>query len=448
MDCSARYAVDYTRDRVAEKTVTLAGETHTTVYDYDPAGRLTRVTRDGTVIHVYEYDANGNRTRTLGPAGERQATYDAQDRLQAYGDTTYTHTQAGERRTKTTAAGTTTYDYDAAGNLRGVELPDGTTIEYLIDGMNRRVGKKVNGVLEKGWLYRDQLNPVAQLNGQGEITRRFVYADKANVPAYMIAIDPDTGEETEYRIVSDHLGSVRLVVHAETGAIAQRMDYSPFGQVTRDTNPGFQPFGFAGGLYDRHTGLVRFGARDYDPERGRWTTKDPLQFAGGMSNLYGYAINDPINFGDRNGLWVVNAAGATVGAISSAAGTLAAGGSLKEAALNGAAGAVVGLINPAAAASNALRGFGQGTIRGAATNTLGQSLTISSDANKSFRCDFSAASLVGSALGGGGSGLLARGGIPNAGRNVSRSDRAAAYFGNSIASSGPSLAGGVAGASY
>ena len=71
-----------------------------------------------------------------------------------------------------------------------------------------------------------------------------------------------------YRIVSDHQGSVRLVVDADTGQIAQRMDYSPFGEVILDTNPGFQPFGFAGGLYDPDTKLVRFGARDYDPESG------------------------------------------------------------------------------------------------------------------------------------------------------------------------------------
>ncbi len=45
-----------------------------------------------------------------------------------------------------------------------------------------------------------------------------------------------------------------------------------WGQVLADSSPGFQPFGFAGGLWDRDTGLVRFGARDYDPEVGRWTS--------------------------------------------------------------------------------------------------------------------------------------------------------------------------------
>jgi RHS repeat-associated protein len=98
------------------------------------------------------------------------------------------------------------------------------------------------------------------------------------------------------------LGSVRLVVNTQTGDIAQRIDYDAFGNVTQDTNPGFQPFGFAGGLYDVDTGLVRFGARDYDAEVGRWTAKDPILFAGGDANLYAYVSNDPLNFIDPSGL--------------------------------------------------------------------------------------------------------------------------------------------------
>ncbi len=104
-----------------------------------------------------------------------------------------------------------------------------------------------------------------------------------------------------YRLITDHLGSVRLVVNATTGDVVQRMDYDEFGQVLFDSNPGFQPFGFAGGLYDGDTGLVRFGARDYDPYPGRWTAKDPILFEGGDTNLYGYVLNDPINLVDPEG---------------------------------------------------------------------------------------------------------------------------------------------------
>ena len=111
-----------------------------------------------------------------------------------------------------------------------------------------------------------------------------------------------------YRILSDQVGSVRLVVDATTGAVVQRIDYDAFGVVTQDTNPGFQPFGFAGGLMDLDTGLVRFGARDYDPSVGRWTSKDPVRFRGRTLTLYDYAQYDPVNLVDPNG-WVWFATG-------------------------------------------------------------------------------------------------------------------------------------------
>ncbi|MBP1149976.1 MULTISPECIES: RHS repeat-associated core domain-containing protein [Methylocaldum] len=190
----------------------------------------------------------------------------------------------------------TAFSYDAFGYLRHVTLPDGTVIDYRIDGQHRRIGKQVNGTPVQGFLYQDGLCPIAELDGENQIVSRFVYADKSHVPAYLIR-DGHT-----YRIISDHLGSPRLVVHTADGTVMQRLDYDAWGQIILDTNPGFQPFGFAGGLYDRDTGLVRFGARDYDPETGRWTAKDPIRFRGGDSNLYAYVLNDPINWVDPLGL--------------------------------------------------------------------------------------------------------------------------------------------------
>jgi RHS repeat-associated protein len=105
-----------------------------------------------------------------------------------------------------------------------------------------------------------------------------------------------------YRIVSDHLGSARLVVNTSDGSIAQRLNYDEFGNVLLDTNPGFQPFGFAGGLYDQHTGLIKFGWRDYDAQVGRWTVKDPIKFVGGDTSVYGYVFNNPVNLVDVGGL--------------------------------------------------------------------------------------------------------------------------------------------------
>jgi len=145
----------------------------------------------------------------------------------------------------------------------------------VVDGVNRRIGKKVDGALVQGFLYGDALNPVAELDGAGAVVARFVYGSKPNVPDYMVK-----GGVT-YRIVSDQVGSPRLVVDTVMGVVVQRMDYDAFGNVISDTFPGFQPFGFAGGIWDRDTELVRFGARDYDPAVGRWTAKDPIRFEGG-----------------------------------------------------------------------------------------------------------------------------------------------------------------------
>ena len=174
----------------------------------------------------------------------------------------------------------------------------GVFTHTVIDGENRRIGKTVNGSLVQGFLYENQLEPVAELDGVGNVVSRFVYCGcgAGNIPQYMLK-----GGVT-YRILADHLGSPRLVVDSTTGVVAQRMDYDEFGTVILDTNPGFQPFGFAGGIYDRDTGLTRHGARDYDPETGRWTAKDPIRFAGGSANLYGYVLNDPINSIDPSGL--------------------------------------------------------------------------------------------------------------------------------------------------
>ncbi len=308
--CAVVLDQTYTRDiggRISSLTETLSdplsitSETHTNVYTFDTAGRLTQVQRDGVVWETYGYDGNSNRTSWTDPWGAGSATYDDQDRLLTYGTKSYTYTANGELASKSEGAHTVRYTYDVAGNLRRVELPGGTAIDYVIDAANRRIAKKVNGVQVRGFLYGIGGAPLAELDGGGAVAATFIYASKGNVPDVMLR-----GGNT-YRIVTDHLGSVRWVLDAETGQVLQRMDYDAFGRVTFDSNPGFQPFGFAGGLYDYQTGLVRFGARDYDAETGRWTSKDPIGFAGGDTNLYGYVVNDPVNFKDSSGLIVETA---------------------------------------------------------------------------------------------------------------------------------------------
>jgi RHS repeat-associated protein len=290
--------------RIIDRTETIEDVSATYHYEYDNRGRLINVTVDGLSAAHYEYDANGNRIAFTDSRAATRITndnveYDDQDRLLRYGDTTYTYRANGELNTRSVNGNVTRYHYDALGNLRQVLLHedqvDNTSIEYIIDGRNRRIGKKLNGKTVQALLYQDQLNPIAELDGAGNVVSLFVYGSRENVPDFMVR------NRVLYRIICDHLGSVRLVVDASTADIAQRIDYDEYGRVLDDTAPGFQPFGFAGGIYDPDTGLVRFGARDYDPETGRWTAKDPILFAGGDTNLYRYVLNDPVNKIDLNG---------------------------------------------------------------------------------------------------------------------------------------------------
>jgi RHS repeat-associated protein len=306
--------------RIATLTETIADTplptTVTTSFTYDVRNRLETVTRGNGPTVRYTYDDNGNReTREVGGFVVESATYDAQDRLQEYVSngipTTYSYTASGQLASKTIGSNldVTEYDYDALGNLRHVTLHAGTpsaeVITYIVDPLNRRVAKEVGGV-RHGFLYEDQLRIAAELDGANRVVRRFVYGTGTNVPEHMITYDTSGQQTGIYRLLTDHLGSVRLVVDTRPdpvpNRIVQRMEYDEFGRVLVDTNPGFQPFGFAGGLYDRDTGLVRFGARDYDAVTGRWTAKDPIGFRGGM-NVYAYTSNRPIDRRDSTGLF-------------------------------------------------------------------------------------------------------------------------------------------------
>ncbi len=132
-------------------------------------------------------------------------------------------------------------------------------------------------------------------DGSDSLLMRFEYAD-ARMPFAM------TMGGAVFYLAYDQVGSLRVVADA-SGNVVKQIDYDSFGNIITETNPGMKiPFGFAGGLHDRDTGLVRFGYRDYDPDTGRWTAKDPILFAGGDTDLYGYCLNDPVNWIDSLGL--------------------------------------------------------------------------------------------------------------------------------------------------
>lgn len=169
-------------------------------------------------------------------------------------------------------------------------------VTYKVDGRNRRVAKLVDGTFKRGWIYQDGLRVVGELDSTGALAIRYVYGSRSHVPDYLVRYG------TTYRLITDQLGSVRQVVDASTGTVAEAVDYDAWGRITSQQSPGFVSVAYAGGLYDHHTGLTRFGARDYDASAGRWTCKDPIGFDGGATNLFEYSLGDPNNNRDISGL--------------------------------------------------------------------------------------------------------------------------------------------------
>jgi RHS repeat-associated protein len=149
-------------------------------------------------------------------------------------------------------------------------------------------------VVEK-YLWAGLTQLLAVYDGADNLVARFEYAD-GPLPVRMVQ------GGGVYYLAYDPVDSLRAVLDAN-GAIVHRIDYDSFGNILFESPSGpVPPMGFAGGLHDRDTGLVRFGFRDYDPDTGRWTGKDPMRFAGADTCLYTYCFNDPINGSDRVGL--------------------------------------------------------------------------------------------------------------------------------------------------
>ena len=263
---------------------------------YDALGRLLTVTRDGILIEEYGYDANGNRvSQTSTVRGiSRSLTYSDDNRLLTAGDVSCEH--GADRFLTKIIQGASETDYlcSSRGELLRAALPNGRVIEYVYDPLGRRIAKKVDGAITEKYLREGMTRLLAVFDENDQILMRFSYAD-GRMP---LAV---TRWDLNYFLFYDQAGSLRMVTDP-VGTLVKRVEYDSFRNILSGSSPDFAvPFGFAGGLCDPDTGLVRFGYRDYDPDTGRWTAKDPILFAGGDANLFGYVRNDPINLLDPIG---------------------------------------------------------------------------------------------------------------------------------------------------
>jgi RHS repeat-associated protein len=311
----------YTYDGVGNR-LTRQTPSDSTTYQYDALYRLLQA--DSSVTETYTYDPVGNRLSShISPT----YTYNTANRLLSDDTYSYEYDGNGNLISKTERNKATTYTYDARERLIKVTEPDGKTYyDFKYDALGRRIEKAVNVKVKKDWItthYRylyDGLDIVQDLDDTGTVTANYVRTLNIDEPLARIEAD---GTVRYYH--ADALGSVTALTDS-SGAVQTRYNYESFGktEMTLDDGHGaLNPFRYTGRELDE-TGDYYYRARYYDPGVGRFTSEDPIGFAGG-GNLFAYAKNSPTNLTDPFGLWTF---GIGIGGTAGAAGAISGSGML------------------------------------------------------------------------------------------------------------------------
>jgi RHS repeat-associated protein len=96
----------------------------------------------------------------------------------------------------------------------------------------------------------------------------------------------------------DQQGSIRLLT-GSAGTVSGKCSYSAYGTPTCEGTT-ITPLGYDAQYTSTDTGLIYLRYRVYDPATAQFLTVDPLEKDTGEP--YGYAGDNPLNYGDRRGL--------------------------------------------------------------------------------------------------------------------------------------------------
>ena len=198
---------------------------------------------------------------------------------------------------------TWTYTYDDRNQMTSaVEVQGSTTladVTYTYDVYGDRIEEDASGsnlLTQVTRFAYDGQNVWADLDGNNNLVmRRLFLVSVDSVTARITA----SGTAAWYLV--DRLGSAGVIADS-TGAAIDRITYDGYGNIIAETNPSASDrYLFTGREFDRVTGLQYNRARYYDPSTGRWTTEDPIGFAGGDTNLYRYVEDNPTDLTDPTG---------------------------------------------------------------------------------------------------------------------------------------------------
>jgi RHS repeat-associated protein len=216
------------------------------------------------------------------------------------------------------------YAWDAENRLvrmevlaAGMPVEARALLEFAYDYMGRRIQKKVYAWDDATSSYQmrsiskfvgDGWNVVAELDGNNAPVRSYVWGQDVSgtlqgaggVGGLLLITEAGSTYQAGY----DGGGNLTTLVNAATGAVAASYEYDPFGVTLKAVGnyAAANPVRFSTKYEDSETGLAYYGHRYYQPQTGRWLSRDPLGEAGG-ANLYGFVGNDPVSRIDPTGLY-------------------------------------------------------------------------------------------------------------------------------------------------
>lgn len=276
-------------------------------FEYDAESQLRAVRRQDSILfdEHFTYDAAGNRSSVEG----HPCVFDELDRPVRCGRATYRHDGRGNLIEVDGPDGRRSLRYDAQNRLIRVAGEGGAVTEYGYDAFGRRLWKRSSGPdrvwreTRYTWAGERMIREVIQTNestrsGPARVRVRtydYVYLPGTTTPLLQRADD----EIFQYH--TDHRG-VPAWMTDDRGEIVWEAELLGFGAAHVLTADVHQPLRLPGQYHDEETGLHYNRHRYYDPHMGRYLTRDPASYAGGI-NLYAYCHNNPVNDADALGLW-------------------------------------------------------------------------------------------------------------------------------------------------
>jgi RHS repeat-associated protein len=288
-------------------------------YQYDPVGNITQLEFDrnqgqnwvqSTKMFQFDWldrlvsaqDEYGALTYSYDPVGNRilqnelTFTYNNMNELLSISDgCTFTYDEMGNSLTKARGVDVWTYIYDKQNRLVRVENEQQVVALYTYDGSGKRTQKtEWIGSLQEYqtiiYIYFGT-NILYEKNMDTEQEATYVYGSTGRIAKTV-------GELRNYYHV-DHLGSTRLVT-SENGNTLTDVEYGAFGDQINSTA---ERYTYNGKELDE-THLYYYGARYYDPEIGRFTTRDTAmgnyKYPQSL-NRYSYCRNNPLSYVDPDG---------------------------------------------------------------------------------------------------------------------------------------------------